>query len=282
MDINSMKALFIECIFRNEYEEETILSTATGFLIRRNERIYLVTNRHVVTGKDNFTGKLLDLEKAGRPNELKVYLYNEIFLEEDKIDWWANESYLPLYETIEIDEEKKLWMEHPIWKEKIDVIAMDITELCQRRCQALERVRKCRVDTALYEKELTILSKPKVTDEVWLLGYPYGYSSTASDGYFPVWSRGTIASEYEKKLCVPMDAIQKEMPYENIPAFLVDARTRKGQSGSPVIQKIGDITFLLGIYSGRTNPESDLGYVWKTQLIEEIIAQAKASRETRI
>ena len=260
MDINSMKALFIECIFRNEYEEETILSTATGFLIRRNERIYLVTNRHVVTGKDNFTGKLLDLEKAGRPNELKVYLYNEIFLEEDKIDWWANESYLPLYETIEIDEEKKLWMEHPIWKEKIDVIAMDITELCQRRCQALERVRKCRVDTALYEKELTILSKPKVTDEVWLLGYPYGYSSTASDGYFPVWSRGTIASEYEKKLCVPMDAIH----------------------GSPVIQKIGDITFLLGIYSGRTNLESDLGYVWKTQLIEEIITQTNEKRETRI
>jgi hypothetical protein len=31
---------------------------------------------------------------------------------------------------------------------------------------------------------------------------------------------------------------------------------------------------LLGVYSGRINPESDIGMVWKTSAVREILATA--------
>jgi hypothetical protein len=65
-----------------------------------------------------------------------------------------------------------------------------------------------------------------------------------------------------------------------IPAFLVDARTRQGQSGSPVLMFLlpntpvptDDGRFrnsknahskLMGVYTGRVSKESDLGFVWQ-------------------
>ncbi len=53
---------------------------------------------------------------------------------------------------------------------------------------------------------------------------------------------------------------------------MVDARTWEGQSGSPVLAKMSSESFeLLGIYSGRTDKNSSLGYVWKISIINEII-----------
>ena len=78
-----------------------------------------------------------------------------------------------------------------------------------------------------------------------------------------------------------------------LPLFLVDSRTRPGQSGSPVIiyasggmvaMENGDsavfggpVERLLGVYSGRVNDQSDLGFVWKVQVVIDIIA-ARARR----
>ena len=76
---------------------------------------------------------------------------------------------------------------------------------------------------------------------------------------------------------------------------LIDCRARCGQSGSLVIYyiKIGQIEYdngftavakaeqshLLGIYSGRINKESDLGIVWKTSVLREIITDGEISAE---
>ncbi|MFT2214699.1 hypothetical protein ACLJYM_22860 [Rhizobium giardinii] len=65
------------------------------------------------------------------------------------------------------------------------------------------------------------------------------------------------------------------MDYNDLPQFLVDCRTRPGQSGSPVVavrngmihRKNGNIEMggyaseLLGIYSGRISENSDIGIV---------------------
>lgn len=71
-----------------------------------------------------------------------------------------------------------------------------------------------------------------------------------------------------------------------LPIFLVDAKTRSDQSGSPVFYHNnngfrrngnrlslfgGPVSFNVGIYSGRINRDSDLGYVWKWSVIKEII-----------
>lgn len=250
MNNNSMKSLYIECCYNNG-NERTILSKATGFLVKNKNKVFLITNRHVVTGRNNFTGEILDKVTGGVTNELIIYINNEITNWNKEKEIWSNESFVPIYEDYEIKEENKLWIEHPCFGSKIDVIAINITDVCERRCEILKEIRKCKsVDTSAYEIELEHTYIPKVTEDVSIIGFPFGYSSTSSDGYFPIWSRGTIASEYEKKLCVPLEAIQNGTSCFNASAFLVDARTRKGQSGSPVIINSSDEdTILLGIYS---------------------------------
>ena len=49
-NVNSLRSLYITI-----YYNETKLGTASGFLINEQDKLYLITNRHVVTGKNNQT-----------------------------------------------------------------------------------------------------------------------------------------------------------------------------------------------------------------------------------
>ena len=128
-----------------------------------------------------------------------------------------------------------------------------------------------------------------VGDDVTVVGFPFGVKVIA----LAIWTRASIASEFD-------------FDYEGLPAYLVDARTRSGQSGSPVIffrtgayfEKYGAIVMpnmqtprppgtpidddqprprsgfteeFLGVYSGRVNVDSDLGFVWRPSALREII-----------
>lgn len=278
MDINnnSIRSIFIECIYINtDNDEESVLSTATGFLLNKNKRTFLITNKHVVTGKNIFTNKCLD-EHGRIPIFLRVYLYNEI-KKNNVIEYlFANEYIISLYKDDEPIVKNRLWLEHLNYGGKVDIAAIDITDYCKSRCNTILEIKgdECKVTMAEFDfdKHVNYNFNFKVTDDVYIVGFPFSYMSTSSDGYFPIWTKGTIASEYNKKLIIPLEALYKEEEYHKIPAFLVDAKTKKGQSGSPVIANIKDNTVLLGIYSGRTNDNSDLGYVWKIELIDEIIS----------
>jgi len=116
--------------------------------------------------------------------------------------------------------------------------------------------------------------EPRIMQDVFIIGYPLGINV---EGY-PIWKRGTIASEPTLKA------------YLNKENFLVDASVREGMSGSPVFAtltpgmgdardwwlKYGCYRRFLGIYSGRLKikkeEDSQLGIVWKEELIEKILA----------
>ena len=81
-------------------------------------------------------------------------------------------------------------------------------------------------------------------------------------------------------------ATDPDIDYDHLPIFLIDCRSRQGQSGSAVIAhrtrdavstEHGVIidgrikTKFLGIYSGRVNAESDLGFVWKAAAIQQLV-----------
>jgi hypothetical protein len=117
--------------------------------------------------------------------------------------------------------------------------------------------------------------------DVFVVGYPYALSTGP---LFPLWVRGTIASDTHFGVLV--DGKQ-------LPLILVDARTRTGQSGSVVIRDIPEgavvptvgnslaITLrphsqIVGVYSGRTSDESDLGYVWPINEVEDICRKGVA------
>ena len=55
--------------------------------------------------------------------------------------------------------------------------------------------------------------------------------------------------------------------------FLVDATTRDGMSGSPVIAK-NSLNPLLGIYSGRLHGDVEIGIVWRLGIIYQLLQQA--------
>ena len=111
---------------------------------------------------------------------------------------------------------------------------------------------------------------PQVAMPVSIIGFPLGLTGP---GVFPIWKTGHIASE-------------PALDYKAEPLFLIDATTRGGMSGSPVVfratggykQKTGEyiissgpVTLFLGIYSGRLHKASEIGRVWRPRLIKEIL-----------
>ena len=281
MNNNTNKSVYIRSCFIDESNQENffgkILSVATGFFVENENKIFLITNRHVVTGEDNFTGKLLDKENAGKPNYLVVEFNYNVKRKNNDDRFWANPFRIPLYKENVEDEAKKIWLEHPKYKNKIDVVAIDVTEICKNSVDNLRKVGNCTyADIPRYKDIYVKQYIPYVTEKVYVIGYPFGFTTTRKR-YLAIWNSGTIASEYEENLYVPIDKIGKENDNTfEVPTFLIDAKTRSGQSGSPVITLKRDDgneeTILLGIYSGRVSENSDLGYVWKTELIYEIIS----------
>ncbi len=113
--------------------------------------------------------------------------------------------------------------------------------------------------------------------DVYILGYPFGNQPPG----FPVWKRGSIASE--------PDLTKIGAGY-----MLVDTASRPGMSGAPVIRRSWGTHLLegdaistdstpqskfIGVYSGRlrTDDPSDaqIGMVWPASDIDDIIDAAQ-------
>ena len=95
---------------------------------------------------------------------------------------------------------------------------------------------------------------------LYIIGFPYGRAST---GKMPIWKTAHLASEYD-------------LDVEGSRAFLVDATTREGMSGAPVVLRTfsdsGENvhTNFLGIYSAQYL-DAEIGVVWRPEIITEIL-----------
>lgn len=228
------------------------IARGTAFVASSSSgRNFLLTNRHNVTGRHQETGEILCKKTAAVPDSLVV---------------WHNSS-AGLGKFIGIDVpllagDAPQWIEHPVLRESADFVALPIT-LCQ--------------EVALYPYQPEYLAHMNIApaEAVSVVGFPFGERTGAS---FAVWATGFVATE-------------PEIDHGDRPVFLIDCRSRKGQSGSPVIQYhsgggvithengtevVSPISRLLGIYSGRINDESDLGVVWKAYAIAELLDYASA------
>ena len=113
--------------------------------------------------------------------------------------------------------------------------------------------------------------------DVFILGYPFGYSPPG----FPVWKRGSIASE--------PDLVHFGPGYH-----LIDTASRPGMSGAPVILRSWGMHYLegnaissdstpqskfIGVYSGRLHTrektDAQIGMVWPVRDIEDIVSMEK-------
>ena len=210
----------------------------------------MVTNWHVVAGRDPDTGQPLDSQGA-IPDSLTVF-HNR----SGQLGQWIEKS-----ERLCDERGGRGWLEHPDFPHgAVDAVALRLTDLDEAECIGHDPWSSG--TQALFG----------AGEHVNIIGFPFGLTG---GGYCAIWIQGAVATE-------------PALDFDGLPCFLVDARTRPGQSGSPVLvyrppgsayttQSGGTVIAaagterLLGIYSGRINAQSDLGYVWKAEALKAIV-----------
>jgi hypothetical protein len=241
-----------------ENDVDNSLGSATGFVVSLDGVSMLITNRHVVTGRRQTDGEILS-DHGVTPTHLDIRHLRSGAL----VDWTTRR--VPLYEN-----GQPCWTEHPVFGSRADIVALPLS--VDGGLQLLPHSLEARPDNQTAD-----LSP---TTDVSIVGYPFGRTGS---GDLAIWTRGVVASE-------------PALAFEGLPVFLVDSRTRKGQSGSPVIVEqiggflmmrtgmstaIGEHTELVGVYSGRINEESDIGMVWNLRALREVVQAAAEKVEAQ-
>ena len=230
------------------------LATGTGFVAQAGWGPVLITNWHNVSGREPETRRVLS-PTGGIPDEIMI-LHNRA----NRLGQWVWCKELLLVGG------RRRWIEHPTLGERADFIALPLTELD---------------DVELYPYSLGEGDPPihfGPAEPVSVVGFPFGLQA---GGSLAVWATGFVASE-------------PSVDFNGLPIFLIDCRTRPGQSGSAVIAYRGGgmvsleggdtamfggpVTRFLGIYSGRISEQSDLGIVWKAGAIQQLVASIGWSR----
>ena len=242
IDEFSVKPLYVEM-----YRDEQKAGVATGFVVKKNDSYYLITNWHVVTCRNPYNNnRPLSTTGVVDPNILKVWFHglnlgNWISKEIDLINGTGD----------------KLWFEHELGEE-IDVVAVPL--------EISDDIKIYDIDLTLADFDLMIYPSEAVS----IIGFPMGLTS---GGKFPIWQTGHVASDID-------------IDWNGKPVFLIDATTKSGMSGSPVIakrvsiyqtsqgNKVGNAVRFLGVYSGRKISASgiEVGFVWKPRVISEILS----------
>jgi hypothetical protein len=225
------------------------ISWGTAFFWRAGDgTVFLITNWHNVTGIDSITGDHLSPTGA-EPTHVSFPGYPDGDLNE------KGEIGRGLYGL----DGEPAWLEHPTFGRRVDVVCLKLPDRLRGWVFPINTLDASPLLTT-------------VADDAFVLGYPGGIGP----GLFPIWKRGSIATE-------------PDLDVDDLPLMYIDTASSAGMSGSPVIQRgpsggrmlngifqlAGVHTKFLGIYSGRRVPEGNLqaqlGFVWKARVVEEII-----------
>jgi Trypsin-like peptidase domain len=252
LDTYSLVAVPVETYFN-----EQPLGCATAFAWQAENAALLITNWHVVTGKDAFTKEHVNRKTLAEPNKIRCYW--------DSKQSSGKQRVSEEFELRGPNGEAQWWV-HPQYGNDIDVVAFPLKPHPEAGVIALNKIP---------EQDLAIL----VGMDVFVIGYPFGPDGT----YLPIWKRGSIASEPD--LVGPAGHF-----------LYIDTATRRGMSGAPVIRRSygthamtnGSVAHafqcskFVGVYSGRKvgkDPfDAQLGMVWPACYLEEIVAGRKVEQ----
>ncbi len=238
-----------------QVKDDEVLSTATGFIVEKNKNQYLITNWHVVSGRHPDSNQVLH-PQGKTPNAILIWHHGK------RLGTWVRKR-----EALYDQKGRKRWIEHKRGRD-VDLALLPLEVITN--------------DIQLYPLELSMADVdmvPEVAMPVSIIGFPVGLTSA---GFFPIWKTGHIASE-------------PNLDYQGLPLFLIDATTRGGMSGSPVVLRMsggyktknGSMimsssdyqTLFLGVYSGRLPGDSEIGRVWRPSLIKEILEKLRDPNE---
>lgn len=232
------------------------LGAATGTLLSAAGKVFLLTNYHVLTGKDPYSDKMTG---PARPDFLEVSYRTRVGnAEMPKLSPIQHSLYdadnNPLF-TVLPENQRKLPIETSGLKLAIDIAALELPDVPH--------------DFGFLPFERPQEFHVPVMERVGIIGFPFALTGTEN---FPIWLTGSVASDLANR------------PYRKY--FLVDARTRPSCSGSLVVfnksgaslhypggkaDDRGNTVHTLGIYSGRVREESDIGIVWHWNTVEQLL-----------
>ena len=207
---------------------EKILSRATGFVVKEGDFPSLYTCWHVVTGVDPHK---LPTVPPERRHTLRVYALGMEIVKEGVTRLGGYSSFdIPLYDS----------MGAPSW------IMGPIQEGCSGAmtpppvwdCVRFDISRFFHLLPNAFEPEDDILNSIDISEDAYIVGYPYGYSASAS-GPDPIFLRRTRASTWGP---TSFD--------------LLDGAGAKGMSGGPIVTRKENEWRLAGIYNGVVFPEA--------------------------
>jgi hypothetical protein len=200
------------------FHDADTICQGTGFIIKPKNNCYLVTNYHVLTNKNPYTGTWADEKKQLSPNRIEIWYHSK-----------TSPSINKKYEVL-IRSGKELFMYKTENSKVMDIGILPLTDT----------VGDIRIFPLKYDEKIQGLksqlslseNKMKVTEQVFSIGFPYG---AIFDNY-PLWKKGTIATE-------PIS------DYNGYPIIAADGIWLPGMSGSPVYQ----ITNSINIDEGQIN-----------------------------
>ena len=234
------------------YFDGVQIGDATGFICKGDNTHYLVTNWHVLSGRDPETERPLS-QTSAIPNRIQIWHHAKGQLG----SWVRKEVFLH-----EGDEPK--WKEHRLGK-TIDVVALPIS--------AHEDVDFYPLDLGLAETDLII----SPSEPVSIIGFPRGI---AASGKFPIWKTAHVASDLDldcdgKPIFVVDTTTKPGMSGSPVFARRIGGAMRTSK-GFGIMA--GEVTRFLGVYSGRINDDGtdamdryNLGRVWKAEALKELL-----------
>jgi len=259
--VDAISIISVPLILKS-YNDES-LGAATGFFWRgASGKSYLVSNYHVFSGNHHITGESNRNDSAFPAKISYPRLISNQHLEERAVH------------TVRLCNESgndQAWKSHPIHhNHPMDIAAVEVPSVADDGSYLYavneEPLRECDKPLPRYNPGF----------EMMIAGF---FLKDRPTGYFPIYIKGSVASE--------MDAL-----YKGKRAFLIDALTSSGMSGSPVFavgmevndpnQKFGGgfktVPRFVGVYSGRVIEhennaarELQVGIVWRRELIQELI-----------
>lgn len=230
-------------LLANDGSDDVVMH-ATGFVYKDSDQYFLVSARHVFSGRDAFTNNVIS-DKGYIPERIRLRLIST--LEDQRV--LTTTIILSLYLN-----GQPIWVEDPEFESLRTDIA--VIQLPSPRPGVMP---------------VFLEASPTAYEIVTVVGFDcsiVGYPSRNLEGLMtPIWRRGALASE-------PL------LPVDRKPMFLIDAATGPGFSGAPVIRRqIGPLatrggdgqisvqidrlltTSLIGVYSGRVLHPSSGGEV---------------------
>ena len=291
MPEKGIRSTYSQCPFElHMHDQEGLISTGSAFFFEIDEQWFLITNWHNVSGKHFLTK--MPLSPNGRLPTRLVAKLSTYRIGDVRSKGLRSFGIAPCDVPIYGSDGEPLWFEHLKIGSYCDLIALPMKrpESCPEFMHnPANRISNTRIPV-----------KPGCT--VFVIGFP----RSISVGFgLPLWKSGYIASEPH------YDVTVGGQPWEyggmlggdKLPAFFIDAQTRKGMSGSPVFAhfigswdqpdpyrdidpdepgfwKRNDVAIFgsegrefVGCYSGRitsNEEEAALGLCWRKDVIEDV------------